>query len=159
MIRQHAPSAYASLKSAWKVLVGRAGGVEALAAGTRVGIASISGYGAQHMADSFPPADVVLDAELLAEEPLVTAALARAQGFSLIPVETRDSGDLAAHLVEISRGAAQLFADSACALRGPGPTAEERDRIARDLDVVARAALETRRLVTDAPPRHWGSRR
>lgn len=143
--------AYNGLKTAWKLLVDDLGGVEATAAVTRVSSKGrISEYGALHT-DRFPAIDVVLDAEHVAGEPRVTAALARALGYALTPVEPRGAGDLSVLLAELGRDVASLFADAATALRHTDLTDEERMRLARDLDEVSCAAAEARARLLPPP--------
>ncbi|MBW4089920.1 MAG: hypothetical protein HIU82_02255 [Proteobacteria bacterium] len=150
MQRPHAPVAYNALKTAWKCLVQDVGGVEAVAACTRVNLTLVSQYGNVY-GDRFAPIDVVMDAETVGGTPLVTAALARAQGYLLVPVAPRGAGDLSVKLAEIGRDVAALFATAASALGRAEPTDAERDALVRELDEVARVATETRMLLFARP--------
>lgn len=143
MTRQLAPAAYNGVKTAWKQVTGDLGGVEATASAVDRTKSLVSEYGTLH-SDRFPPADVILDAEALAGEPRVTAALARAQGYILMPVEPRGAGDLALLLARLGRDVSKLFGNAAEALQDGVLTAAERDGLARDLDEVVRVVTETR---------------
>ena len=74
----------AALKAAARVLVSRIGGLDAAAAGTRVGRSNLADYGSVNQPERFVPADVIADLEAAAGEPLITAVLARAAGFELV---------------------------------------------------------------------------
>lgn len=143
MSHQFAPETYNAVKTAWKLLVGLLGGVDAASAAVDRAKSRISEYGTPHT-DRFVPVDLVLDAERLAGEPLVTAALARAQGYALLPVQPRATGELAVVLAELGRDVSKLFGDAALALHHSEPTPAEREALARDLDAVACVVTEAR---------------
>lgn len=134
---------YRSVKTATRLLREELGGVDAMAACTRAVRSLVSDYGNPH-SDRFMPADVILDCESVAGAPLITAALARAQGCALVPVGARGAGELAAQLAEIGRDVSALFATAATALGHGRPTAAERAQLLAELDEVARVAMETR---------------
>ena len=77
------PESYAALKTAFRVLVARVGGVDAAASVTRVGKSAIADYYNLDKPESFAPADVIADLEAVAREPFVTATLARLSGCRL----------------------------------------------------------------------------
>lgn len=154
MRTRHLPAeAYAGVKTATRLLVQQIGGVDAFAACTRATRSMASEYGAPH-GERFIAADIVLDAEAVAAEPLVTAALARAQGYALVPVTARGAGALAAKLSEIGRDVAALLATAATALSHAEPTPAERAVLIGDLDQLARVAQETQMLLQEGAARH-----
>lgn len=74
------------LKAASRAAVTAAGTAKQLCASTRVSEAQVSRYqGAAY--DEFMPLDVILDCELLAGQPILTAALADMQGYRLVSIE------------------------------------------------------------------------
>ncbi len=158
MQRPHAPAAYNALKTTWKCLVQNVGGLDATAACTRVNASLLSQYGNVY-GERFAPVDVILDVETIAGDPLVTAALARAQGYLLVPVAPRGADALSVRLAEIGRDVAALFATAAGALARDQPTEAERDALARELDEVARVATETRMLLIARPGAAMDDRR
>lgn len=141
MTRAHAPALYNGLKTSWKLVVADLGGIEAAAACTRVGKSVIAEYGAI-TSERFVPIDVVADAEAIGGRAHVTAALARAIGCELVPVEARGSGDLAVVLSEIGRDAGRLFATAALALADGAVSPSEREDMIRELDALRRVAGE-----------------
>lgn len=141
---QHAPQVYAATKTAWKLLVGRLGGTEAVASCTRATRSMASDYG-NIQSERFVPVDVLLDAEAVAGEPLVTAALARAQGYELIPVSPVSDCDLAIELARMGADNADLFAQVSAHLAGAPLTPAQLGKALADLNdlrlVIARAEL------------------
>ncbi len=161
MSRSLPEEAYNAVKTGWKLLVRDIGGVDAVAACTRATRSLVSEYG-NPASDRWVPADTILDAETIAGRPLVTAALARAGGFALMPIAPRSAGELAAKMAEIARDAAELFATSAIALTHPRLAEGERQALGRELDELIRAAAETRALILGPPspaPRESGGDR
>lgn len=132
MTQQHAPHVYASVKTAWKLLVGRLGGVEAVTSCTRAARSLASDYGNVH-SDRYVPVDVLLDAETVAGEPLVTAALARAQGYELIPVSPMSETDLAIEVARLGADVADLFAQISAHLSGAPLSDPQRAKALADL--------------------------
>jgi hypothetical protein len=147
MNRQHGVAVYNSLKTGWKLLVQSVGGLDALAAATRIGRSQASDYG-NLASDKFPPIDVVLDAETIAGRPLVTQALAALAGYSLMPVPPSSDGDLAVELSQIGQAVATLFGDASQALTHPALTEAERLRLMRDLAEVTRVVACARHLLS-----------
>lgn len=151
MARQHAAQGYAGLKTGTRLLTRDLGGIDAAAACSRVGRTLWSDYASPH-SDRFIPVDVVIDAEAIAGTPYVTAAMARAQGYHLVPLLARPRGELGDALGRISTGVGALFATVAAAFSDGALSPAERDTLARELDAVARLAGEARCLLV-APPR------
>lgn len=130
-----------ALKTAFKRVLALLGGVDAAAATTRVGRSNLSEYGVPQMADRHAPIDVVLDLEIIAGTPLVTEALAAAQGYVLLPVHI-GTDDVAAVLAELATDAGKTMADAVQAIRDGMPP-HERAVLVSDLTelhrVIARA--------------------
>ncbi len=141
--RHHAGLAYAGLKAASRLLSNDLGGIDAAAACSRVGRSLWSDY-ANPASDRYLPVDVAMDAEAIAGAPHVTAALARAQGYELIPVAPRDHGRLGEALAAMSLGVGALFSTVAAAFADGVLTEGERADLRRDLDGVIRLAGEAR---------------
>ena len=116
-----------ALKTAVRLIIQRLGGLEAAATCTRVGKSNLSEYGAPTHPDRHMPADVILDLETIAGEPIITAALARMQGYRLEPVTQRETGDLVTPVQRLMRGAADLSGQLLDALADNVITADERD--------------------------------
>lgn len=152
MTRALAAESYNGLKTAWKQLVGDIGGVDAVAACTRTTRSLASDFG-NVASERFAPIDVVLDAEAIGGRPHVTSALARLQGYALLPLVPRDAGDLARALAELSADVGRTFADAVTALAHPALAPEERATLIRDLVEVARVATEASCLLQLPSPR------
>jgi hypothetical protein len=143
--------AAAALKTGWKLLVRDLGGVDAVAAATRATRSLASEYGNVH-SERFVPVDVVLEAEVIGGSPHVTAALARAQGFELLPVVVRLDGTLAKELARIGRDIGDLFTRAANALGGGEISEADRAGMVRDLDDLRRTAAEALMLLAPNSP-------
>ena len=135
--RAHAPAAYNGLKTAWKSLVLRLGGVDAVAACTRAVRSRVTEYGAVH-SDRFAPIDIILDAETVAGEPLITSALARAQGYELIAIDVKGEGELARIQARVGRDVAAFFASAADAMLSGSVTDRARSELIAELDALRR---------------------
>lgn len=144
--RHHGAQTYAGLKAATRLVLRDCGGLDAAAASSRVGRSQFSDY-ANPNSDKFIPVDVAIDIEAIGGIPHVTAALARAQGYELLPVEPRDRGQLGLALAAISAGVGTLFATVATAFADGHLTPEEEADLYRDLDNVIRLASEARALL------------
>lgn len=75
-----------ALKTAFRALVQRVGGLDAAATVTRVRPSQIAAYYDPNQPQQLMPADIVADLERVAGEPLVTAQLARLAGHMLVPM-------------------------------------------------------------------------
>ena len=117
----------AALKTAVRLTLHRLGGLDAAATCCRVGATNLQQYGSQAHPDRHIPADVILDLELIAGEPLITAALARAQGYRLEPVTARQTGDVVSPAQRLGRAAAELSAQLLAALEDHSISPAERD--------------------------------
>ncbi|WP_325395490.1 hypothetical protein [Acidocella sp.] len=140
--RQFAPADYNAMKTAMKLVIADLGGIDAAASCTRVGRSQIADYGVSGK-DTFAPADVVMDLERVGGTPHVTAALARAQGYMLVPIDMpRERGVLASLMAEIGRDVGELFATAATALAHDKLTDQERQDLLRELDTLRRVSSE-----------------
>ncbi|MFC0384360.1 phage regulatory CII family protein [Muricoccus vinaceus] len=136
---------YAGLKSLFQALCQRVGGLDAAAACTRVRRAQLGNYGNLNMPEIFAPVDVVLELQAITKDPIVTAEMARLQGYALVPVEAVAEGELAALLAKVGAESGAVFQEFAQALGNDGQVdSAERTAIARklsDLLRVTHAAL------------------
>ncbi|WP_180897338.1 hypothetical protein [Martelella soudanensis] len=83
----------ARLKAATRRAIRAAGGGDSFQHVTRVAEAQLSKYGlaSEDHAETFIPVDVALDADLEAGSPIITTAMAQAQGFRLVRAEREDA--------------------------------------------------------------------
>ncbi len=124
----------AALKTAARVLIQRLGGIDAAATCTRVGRSNLAEYGSLHHPDRHMPVDVVADLEMIAGEPLVTAALARAAGFTLVPLALPAGGDAVLHLQRVARQSGTVLSSAVAALSDGTIDADEREALLAQLD-------------------------
>lgn len=108
----------AALKAAFRRALDVAGGGDSFCHATRVGAPALSNYANQARDDLHSPLDVVLDLEMDIGAPIVTAELARLNGYRLVPIEPAaggpDLGDIAAISGEggdVVRAIAEALAD------------------------------------------------
>ncbi|ATN32881.1 hypothetical protein ACO34A_03580 [Rhizobium sp. ACO-34A] len=78
----------ARLKASTRAAIIAAGKAKQLSACSRVSEAQISRYVGDY--PDFIPVDVMLDCEMLAGQPVITAALADMQGYRLVPIAGED---------------------------------------------------------------------
>src|SRR5579871_706087 len=122
----------AAVKTAWKMLVDVIGGVEASSVACGISRSLVSEYG-NRQSDRFPPAQTIIAAERSAGEPLVTAALARAQGYELVLVTPPEgNGELAVIVAETAKDASDIFATAARALAHQSVSNGELDELIRE---------------------------
>lgn len=139
MPQQREPAAYRRLKTAWKALVQDLGGVEATAAATRAGRTLASDYG-NVASDRYVPVDIILDAEIIAGTPHVTAALAALQGYALVPRQADPAAQIATLLAAVGRESGEVFASAAVALADGKLTSAEALSLVGELADLERAA-------------------
>ncbi len=132
---------HAALKTAVLVVVRKLGGLDAAATCCRVGATNLQQYGSQAHPDRHIPADVILDLEAIAGEPIITAALARAQGYRLEPVTVRTSGDVISPAQRLMRASAELSNQLLDALEDQTISPAERDSLLAQAEL-ARAAAD-----------------
>jgi hypothetical protein len=102
-----------SLKTHVRRLIALLGGIEAAATVTRSRLAE---YADVHAQDRHMPIDILLDLELAAGDPLVTAQLAAAQGYVINALQFGE-GDVAEALARVSQDAGTTLADAVQAIR------------------------------------------
>lgn len=145
----------AALKTAVKRLVAAVGGQEAAASVTRVVASKLNEYGSAQMSLRHMPVDVLLDLETCLGAPVVTAELARLQGFALLPVQLGE-GDVAKALSDVARDCGQTLSDAMRALADGMPPGEI-DVVCRDLAELQSAVngaigvLASRKAAAEAP--------
>ena len=137
------PSAGAALKTAFKLLIGDVGGLDAGAACTRVARSQLGDYGNRAM-DKFPPADVILDLERCAQEPRVTATLARLQGYCLMPVQLGANGTVGQTMEQVAGRSGTLLMTTVRALADGVVTDDENEELDQGLDELIRVAMAAR---------------
>ena len=141
----------AAVKTAWRVLVDKAGGVEAVAAACGIMKSLVSQYGDRNC-DRYPPAQTIIAAERAAGEPLVTAALARAQGFELVLVDIpREHAELARVIADMAENTGALFATAAMALTHKRLTEREHNELEREFGNIYRVVGEAITLLRKEP--------
>ncbi len=141
--RQHSASVYNSLKTAFKMLIADLGGLDAAASCTRVKRSNLSDYGAPGK-DFAVPSDVIADLETVAGTPRVTSALARIQGYTLVPIEfSGDQSALSVLLATMGKDVGELFATAAAVLAHGRPTDAERETLLREFDEIRRVSTES----------------
>lgn len=124
--RFHSAQTYRGIKTATRMLVRDAGGLELAAKVTRVERATLSRY-ENPATEFFLPVDVLLDLEAANGEAHVTRYLARAQGHVLIELPKLDgTGAFGEHLGAIAKECGEAIAVVGEALAAGGTiTAEE----------------------------------
>ncbi|KXV68140.1 hypothetical protein AD951_12510 [Acetobacter malorum] len=91
-----------AIKTATKKAIQHIGGIDAAATICRVGRSQLSDYGNRDSAQVVP-VDVAVDLDSCAQEPLILAAMAYAEGFRLVPVKFSGSGHIPKELAKFSR--------------------------------------------------------
>lgn len=144
--RRDVPEHHRSLKTLFRALIGRCGGLDAAAACVRVNRSQLANYYDQHT-DQFAPVDVVADLEQVAQVPLVTADLARRAGYLLVPLAAEGEGHLAQDMAQLGREMGEVFSAYAEGMANDGRMdAAEAEKVERELADVARIA--TRAIAT-----------
>lgn len=125
------------LKTGFRALVARCGGLEASAAVTRLHKTQLAQAYDPHAQDRFPAVDVVADMERAAGEPILTQLLAAMQGYALARVEPVAGCELRA-IAAVGERSSEVFAAFGRAMADGAITVEERASIHRELlDLVA----------------------
>nr|WP_314074851.1 hypothetical protein [uncultured Roseococcus sp.] len=129
-----------SLKVLTRALVQRVGGFEAAASCVRVGISRLHDY-TDPKTDSFAPVDVIAALEEMADEPLVTAEMARRAQQILVPLDVQGQGEIAEAMAKLGKEIGEGFAAYAEAMMDGELERPEMERMARELsDVVGVAS-------------------
>lgn len=138
MTRQLSAAAHNALCTAWRRLVRHVGGVDPLAVGLGVQRSHVSEFGSPHTGRS-PPAALVLEAEALAGEPIVTEALAAALGYRLVPIGAGAAGDLHQRAAQVVAEVGEAFAVMSAASADGHICAGERAALIREFSQVVTA--------------------
>lgn len=126
-----------ALKTAFRVLVARCGGLEAAAAATRVSKTCLAASYDGNAQDRWPAIDVIADLETAAGEPVVTKMLAAMHGYALVHVEPSAGSEVRA-IAAVGERSAEIFAAFSNATADGVLTIEERAVLHRKmLDLVA----------------------
>jgi len=141
----------AALKTRFKALINRVGGLEAASA-------ALNGYRISHLSeaaslqhqDRAPRVDHVAALEDIAGEPLVTAHLAQMSGHTLIPIPSM-SGEAGVALAAVLRGAGELGGRTALALADGRITDTERAELLEGLQTLARAVAQAQAVLAQRP--------
>lgn len=128
-----------ALKMLTKALVQRIGGFEAAASYVRVGISRLHDY-TDMKTDGFAPVDVIAALEEAAEEPLVTAELARRASHVLVPIDAQGEGEIAAAMSKLGKEVGDTFSAFGDAMLDGRMDRPEMERLARELAEVAAVA-------------------
>ncbi len=128
------------LKTGFRALVARCGGLEASAAVTRLHKTQLAQAYDPQAQDRFPAIDVVADMERAAGEPVITKLLAAMHGMALVHVEPI-SGCAMRAIANVGEHASEVFAAFGRAMADGAITAQERETLKREmLDLVAVAS-------------------
>lgn len=141
MMRASTETERAALKTAARVLVHRAGGLEAAAMVTRLNKSALAESYDPHRADRFLPVDAVADLERVGGAPAVTQALAQAAGCVLVPVQLAP-GPEAQAIAAVLRGAGEIGAAWALAMSDADLSAEERQGVVQRLAQLQAACMQ-----------------
>lgn len=128
-----------SLKTAFRALIQRVGGLDAAATVTRVRASQLAAYYDPHQPQQLMPADVVADLEHVAGEPLVTAQLARLAGHLLLPMAA-GPGSEARAIAAVFQEAGELGARWASAMEDGRLDDAELEGVQTELADLHRAA-------------------
>lgn len=121
------------VKAATRVVMASHGKGSAAAASCRLNEGSLSDCASAHHPDRTLPLDVALQLELMGASTAISAAMARAHGCILVPVEVRGGGDVAAELAALGREVGDVFAAAARALADGVISEAERGDLVREL--------------------------
>jgi hypothetical protein len=123
----------AALKTATHALLGRLGGLAAAATVCRVSVPVLSEYQSLNHRERIMPLDVALQLETVAGEPIVSGAVARMQGWTLVRPEAGVVPEIGRSVAALSRHAgetgARFLEANADGVLDAGETAELRRQI------------------------------
>lgn len=139
-----------ALKTAFKLVLADVGGLVAASTCTRVEVSQLSAYGNVANREKIVPVDVALDLEMIGGAPHVTAALAAAQGYELVPLDSRPTHELVSCMSEISLDSGRLLADAVQLMNQAHDrrSIEAVERVQRDLRELISAAREAQRALS-----------
>ncbi len=133
-----------SLKAATRVVLAAFGKGAAAAASCRLNESSLSDCASEFHPERTLPLDVALQLELMGRSTAITAALAHAHGFALVPVAVRCASQVVADLERLGGEIGDYVTAQVRAMSDGVLTDEERADLARSLAELAEAANNAR---------------
>lgn len=134
---------YRRLKLATRRQIAACGGLEAAAAGTRVGKSELGNYQSLHRPGRYIPIDIAADLTACSRALDIAEALAAIAGAGVVPVAAAP-GELKGEIIEFAEHAAATFRDYALLDRTARPGRELLERLDGDLQKVIRVAMQAR---------------
>lgn len=131
-----------AIKTATKEVVQRVGGYEAAASISRVGKSTLNDY-ANRASPLIVPVDVAIVLDCCAQQPIILAAMAHAEGFALVPMHFGE-GHIPKDMAEFTDKASQAIQRGFEALEDRRVDVHEAHEIARCLGDVIRVAEHIR---------------
>lgn len=146
-----------ALKAASRVVLAAHGKGAAAAAACRLNEGSLSDCASPHHPERTLPLDVVLQLELMGGSTAITAALAHAHGFALVPVAPRCGSQAMADMERVGEEIGSYITAQARAWADGKLTEAERVMVARELGELAEAARNAQAsLLGPIQPDHGG---
>lgn len=134
---------YRRLKLATRRQIAACGGLEAAAAGTRVGKSELGNYQSLHHPGRYIPIDIAADLTACSRALDIAEALAAVAGAGVVPVVDAP-GELKGEIIEFAEHAAATFRDYALVEQSSKPDRMLLERLDRDLQQVIRVAIQAR---------------
>ncbi|WP_395495588.1 hypothetical protein [Acetobacter sp. KSO5] len=97
-----------AIKTATKKAIQQIGGIDAAVTICRVGRSQLSDYGNRN-SPQCAPVDVAVDLDSCAQEPLILAAMAAAEGYRLVPVKFSGTGHIPKELAKFSKFSSEVL--------------------------------------------------
>ncbi|WP_086656678.1 hypothetical protein [Acetobacter persici] len=97
-----------AIKTATKKAIQQIGGIDAAVTICRVGRSQLSDYGNRNSLQC-APVDVAVDLDSCAQEPLILAAMAAAEGYRLVPVKFSGMGHIPKELAKLSKTSSEVL--------------------------------------------------
>lgn len=141
-VRRFGAGVYWGLKTATRNLLCALGGAEAAASGSRVSRSLWGDYGNPN-SPRFPPIDVVLDAEAECGRPFVTEAMARLNGYMLVPIVARGEGEVREQLARFAESSGGVMSEGYRALADDVITPEEGEQLIKRFSEIGTLVNDT----------------
>ena len=152
MDRRLSPASYHRLKDATRRQIKASGGLESAAAATRVGKTELGTYQTVNQISRFAPIDVIADLQADSGDTAVLEALAALLDCIVLPLRI-EGGTLHRDMAAFGQHAAEVFRDYATMRNHGTTTAQDVERLDRDLELVIHVAVQARAtLRNDQPP-------
>lgn len=150
-----------AIKTATKDVIQKIGGYEAAASITRVGKSNLSDYG-NHNSPLIVPVDVAVVLDCCAQQPVILAAMAHAEGYALVPIHFGE-GHIPKDMADFTDKASQAIQRGFEALEDRKVDVHEAHELVRCMGDVIRVAehirgsmgkiiSENKPCLVDAPP-------